>query len=124
MCGPTKFVVTDLGIYLRDVYEFNGFQPLGIWTKKRTYGKAKIKSMFDQSLAEIAIQYIQEPFCAVFNSDFRAYRKKYDKGEDFFIFSDVAWEKPKEDLHYYTTVQINIPHIDFAPWIKKYTQSK
>ncbi len=96
MCGPTKFVVTDLGIYLRDVYEFNGFQPLGIWTKKRTYGKAKIKSMFDQSLAETAIQYIQEPFCAVFNSDFRAYRKKYDKGGDFFIFSDVAWEKPKE----------------------------
>ena len=117
-----NFTITDIGIYLRDVYEFNGFQFLGLWTKSRTLGKANVaKEIFVEvidvnniyktgnqignivtSLSDkylgTNINYLFEPFCTVYNSDFRAYREKYNKGGDFYIFSDVMWEKPKEEI--------------------------
>ena len=74
--------------------------------------------MFDQSLAETAIQYIQEPFCAVFNSDFVHIEKNMTKVEIFY-FLRCCMGKTQGRPHYYTSVQINIPHVDLAPWIKK-----
>lgn len=108
------FRITDIGIYLRDLYEFNGFQPLGVWTKNRTWGKAEIVSIFIAPSGGHGVNFldyvpsgghevnfldyknIQEPYSYVFNSDFQAYREKYGKGRDMFIFSDVKWEKPKD----------------------------
>ena len=112
------FTVSNIGIYLRDIYEFNGFQPLGLWTKSRTLGKANVgKKFLDgingvndiQRLGNIVtslsdkhlgtnINHLFEPFCTVYNSDFRAYREKYNKGGDFYIFSDVMWETPKKKI--------------------------
>ena len=112
------FTVSNIGIYLRDIYEFNGFQPLGLWTKSRTLGKANVgKEILDgiygvndiQRLGNIVtslsdkhlgtnINHLFESFCIVYNSDFRAYREKYNKGGDFYIFSDVMWETPKKKI--------------------------
>ena len=120
------FTVSNIGIYLRDIYEFNGFQPLGLWTKSRTLGKVNAAIEIHQEIHKriykriyntnniqrignrvillpkkylgTNINYIDEPFCIVYNSDFRAYREKYNKGGDFYIFSDVMWEKPKEKI--------------------------
>jgi len=30
----------------------------------------------------------------VWNEDFREWSKKYGRGGDFFVFSDVKWETP------------------------------
>lgn len=37
-----SFRVDNIGVYLKDAYEFNGFQFLGCWTKDKTFGKAEI----------------------------------------------------------------------------------
>ena len=117
-----QFTVSNIGIYLRDIYEFNGFQILGLWTKSRTLGKVNAAIEIHQEINEriyntnsiqrignrvillpkkylgTNINYIDEPFCIVYNSDFRAYREKYNKGGDFYIFSDVMWETPKKKI--------------------------
>lgn len=89
-----KFRLTDFGIYLRDAYEFCGDESLGIWTKKRTLGKYDTLH-FGTVVSKPYNPYVDEPYCVVFDGDFRKYREKTGNGGDFYIFSDVMWEKPK-----------------------------
>ena len=37
--GVPKFKTRNLGFYIRDEYDFEGVQPLGVWTKKGVLGK-------------------------------------------------------------------------------------
>jgi hypothetical protein len=91
-----SFRVDHFGVYLKDAYEFNGFQFLGCWTKEKTFGKAEILNRAAAKayrLANPAAKLFQtdQPVFHVHNHDFRNYREKHGKGADFIIYSDVKW---------------------------------
>jgi Family of unknown function (DUF6402) len=70
-----KFRVTiaEVGVYIRDSYDFNGSQLLGFWNDK------------DSSVS------MTNPLSgtSVSNEDFRVWRTKNGKGGDFLVFSDL-----------------------------------
>ena len=70
-----RIMITDVGIYLRDSFDFNGDQFLGFWDDS------------DNSVS------IVNPLSgtAVSNKDFRDWRKNHGKGGDFLVFSDIQW---------------------------------
>lgn len=95
-----SFRVDNIGVYLKDVYEFNGFQFLGCWTNENTFGKAEILGRaaaqayrLTSPAAALTAKFIKtdQPVFHVHNHDFRNYREKHGKGGDFIIYSDVKW---------------------------------
>jgi hypothetical protein len=71
----SKFQVTisEVGVYIRDSYDFNGSQFLGFWDdKKNTVSMAN-------PLAGTAVS----------NDDFRTWRAANSKGVDFLVYSDL-----------------------------------
>lgn len=73
--GSPKFRVTisDVGVYIRDSYDFNGTQFLGFW------GDTDNSVSMVNALSGTAVS----------NEDFRSWRTKSGKGGDFLVFSDV-----------------------------------
>jgi hypothetical protein len=72
--GGYRVTIDTIGIYVRDSYDFDGFQPLGAWSDTDLTG-------------EIAL-----PFTGateVYNSTFRDWRTKNHRGGDFLVYSDV-----------------------------------
>jgi hypothetical protein len=68
-----RVTISEIGVYIRDTYDFNGFQPLGFW---------------DDSTNRVE----KGPFwggVAVFNSDFRTWRTTNALGGDFLVYSDI-----------------------------------
>lgn len=71
--GQYQVEVTKVGVYLRDSFDFEGFQFLGFWDDS------------DNSVSAF------NPFSgtAVYNSTFRDYRSQNNNGGDMLVFSDV-----------------------------------
>lgn len=96
--GNAFFRIEKIGIYLKDIFEFNDFQFLGFWTKEKCLGKKEIFTHILKGAAAAAsstpVEEITEPVFQVFNSDFRKWRKKHNMGGDFIIYSDVLWVEP------------------------------
>jgi len=68
--------ITKLGIYVRDNFDFIGFQPLGYWNIAR---------------GEIAT-YPKPEHYFITNASYREYRKEFEMGEDFTVYSDIKYE--------------------------------
>ena len=88
--------IERVGVFIRDVYDFNGFQPLGLWNfsdVKKGLGTFNPNVALDQqcSVVETSKPPSEEDYFEVENADFEAYRKKFGKGGDFVVYSDVAW---------------------------------
>lgn len=68
-----QITITEVGVYIRDSYDFNGDQFLGYWDDS------------DNSVSMI------NPLSGtgVSNSDFRAWRSRNGRGGDFLVFSDI-----------------------------------
>lgn len=73
--GSSRYIVTisEVGVYLRDSYDFNGTQFLGFWDDKKNS-----VSMLNPIAG-----------FPVTNDDFRSWRINIGKGGDFLIFSDL-----------------------------------
>jgi hypothetical protein len=105
--GRFVITVTSLGVYLRDTYDFNGDQPLGVWTQGGID-----RTTFDQIVNADVWKYppialvppppprpgVKRPPLApddptakfsVANSDFNKYRSLTGKGGDFVNISDL-----------------------------------
>lgn len=69
-----EVVINDIGIYLQDSYDFEGFQFLGFWDDS------------DNSVS------VLNPFSGtgVYNSDFRDHRRDTGWGGDFLVYSNVS----------------------------------
>jgi hypothetical protein len=65
--------ITEVGVYIRDSYDFNGDQSLGYWDDSDNS-----VSMFNPLSGT-----------SVSNSDFRDWRSKNSRGGDFLVFSDI-----------------------------------
>lgn len=89
------FHVKGLGFYIRDQYDFNGLQYLGVWTEERVLTKAETAfSLTPQG--QVIIRLRNGRFAAITNSDFRDYRKATGRGGDFVAYSDVMWRKTSQ----------------------------
>ena len=87
------FIIDNVGLYLKDRYEFDGTQFLGAWSKTKALGKAEMLSRLSAAASPVGTQILKlnEPAFHVFNHHFRQYREKHGKGGDFVIYSDVKW---------------------------------
>ena len=64
--------VLEIGVYIRDVFDFSGGQRLGCWT--------------DTDVYRLGVT----PFCtSLTNNSFNDYRVKTGKGMDFLVFTDI-----------------------------------
>lgn len=102
--GRRIFQIHQCGFYIKDYYDFNGSQYLGLWTEDGVASKA---SLAGNSALEIGQAFFShEPAYLwrggsighVYNKTFQAYRKAENKGGDFFIYSDVLWVDLNEPL--------------------------
>jgi hypothetical protein len=73
--GGHEVTITDVGVYIRDSYDFNGDQHLGFWDDS------------DNSVS--TLNFLSGT--RVTNEDFRDWRTKSGRGGDFLVFSDVLW---------------------------------
>lgn len=85
---PRTFCISKIGIFLSDSYDFNDEpgkdQFLGFWNAQSNYVG---RNLF---LGD-----------AVYNSDFRAYRKEHNKGKDYLIYSNIAEHKISPSAVFY-----------------------
>ncbi len=72
-----KVQITEIGVYIRDSYDFDGRQHLGCWDKKNNEAYRGCLNVFSSNLNNLS------------NGDFRWYRKKTNRGGDFLIYSPV-----------------------------------
>jgi len=90
-----RIYIQSVGIFVRDVYDFNGSQPLGLWNfhdVEKGIGIFNSGIELDQKCSEVEKNKIPSgKLFAVGNADFNAYRTKFKKGGDFVIYSDVQW---------------------------------
>jgi hypothetical protein len=79
--GKYQVRVDEIGIYIKDSYDFNDApgkdQTLGNW------------DIDDSSVGRTFLNGGEN----IYNSDFREWRKKNNKGGDFFVYSDVEYIK-------------------------------
>ncbi len=92
--GQTRnyFQIEYAGFYIRDHYDFNGPQFLGIWTDDRVLTKYEMIATTTAHTPSI-FNVHGAPIAQVTNDDFRAYRSKTGMGGDFIIYSDVLWKR-------------------------------
>ncbi|MFB9076279.1 DUF6402 family protein [Flavobacterium procerum] len=76
----TEVTVTELGVYIRDGFDYVGDQPLGYWSLKDKKASKNILSGGN-------FRYIN-------NESYRDYRKDSGKGEDFYRYSNIYIYKP------------------------------
>lgn len=81
---------THAGYYIRDTYDFKGFQYLGAWTKSGVMGS--IQTPMPLTSHGVISRMSTEPVGQIFNHDFETYRRATGCGGDFIIYSDVLWE--------------------------------
>lgn len=92
--GRRVFHVDGTAFYIKDHYDFNGVQYLGLWTETGILGKAA--TVIDTALSGFTSPGLIYHWKGggvghVYNHHFRDYRDTQKKGGDFFIFSDVQW---------------------------------
>jgi hypothetical protein len=95
--GRDVFVIENYGTYIKDVYEFNGPQFLGHWSKDKIFGPAEMlgyrqyRALLEESGNFEEIIKLDSLVMSVNNRDFNAWRDLHNRGGDFIIYSDVYW---------------------------------
>ncbi|GAB6110540.1 DUF6402 family protein [Desulfomicrobium salsuginis] len=67
------FIIENVGLYLKDRYEFEGTPFLGAWTKTKALGKAEMLSRLSAATSAVGTQILKlnKPVFHVFNHHFR-----------------------------------------------------
>jgi hypothetical protein len=86
------FTVEQLAFYIFDTYDFDGDQPLGVWSRDRCLSKKETAYYMVALPQTIACKY--PGFVPAFNHDFRRWQDKFNEGGDFAVFSDVLFQPP------------------------------
>ncbi|CDG88874.1 DUF6402 family protein [Xenorhabdus bovienii] len=95
--GKDIFVTEQIGMYLKDTYDFVGTnEPLGIWSKNGILDK--VSSVDYAALyatgSWMALWLKYNGYVPVINDSFRKWQKKHNEGGDFMVFSDILWMEP------------------------------
>ena len=91
--GHRLFKVDYLGFHVLDTYDFNGAQYLGTWTSKRVLTKTETVAAGTYAARRIYEARDDSPLSIITNGDFREYRDRTEKGGDFYVISDIQWER-------------------------------
>jgi Family of unknown function (DUF6402) len=83
--GRTRIVVTHVGVHVQDLYDFNGFQPLGCWNEC-TNEVSRVE-------CDGGVWY--------FNSTFDDFRRRTGRGGDMWILSDVKTTRLAKEFSFY-----------------------
>jgi hypothetical protein len=99
--GPSFHVqITEVGVYVRDSFDFEGDQYLGCWSDSPHGFTPLMPPAPALPTAGFAPAVFTPPlFTPVGNRDFRTWRDRYARGGDFLVFSDlqrVMLSKPDE----------------------------
>lgn len=107
--GFSKIHITEIGIYIRDSYDFLGSeQLLGYWSQ---HGLLK-PSAWQYSISKPdAIDSDNKRYFKVTNASFNEYRKNFNKGGDFAVYSTVKLIPTDIDIH--------LSAIDFEEYIER-----
>ena len=98
--GRLRIAIDEVGVYLRDTYDFNDdessliSQPLGYWGFQGVDRGVQLR--WDIEIDESYVDAGSVPndrLYAVQNDDFCRYRRKYGRGGDFVIYSDVKRQR-------------------------------
>jgi hypothetical protein len=86
--GPPRYEVriTEVGVYVRDSFDFEGDQYLGCWSDNPD---AFSPLMPPSPGGEFGMSFQPPLFTPIGNRDFRAWRDKTSRGGDFLVFSDL-----------------------------------
>lgn len=82
-----KVLITKVGVYMKDTYEFVGRQYLGHWNCSGV-GIQPLSAITNTSTIP-GYNFKLESSTAIGNDDFNEYRKENKKGGDMLLFSDV-----------------------------------
>lgn len=85
-----KVLITKVGVYMKDTYEFVGRQYLGHWNCSGV-GIQPLSAITNTSTIP-GYNFKLESSTAIGNDDFNKYRKENKKGGDMLLFSDVKKE--------------------------------
>lgn len=96
--GKHSISIKELGLYLRDAYDFNDrgvnrfySQPLGYWgftgVQKSSQGRGNVE--IEEKWAEEDAATVNAHKYDVQNADFRRWRTRFQRGGDFMVLSDV-----------------------------------
>lgn len=92
--GPRLRVSVDkVGIFLRDTYDFTGPQYLGNWSSSGVQ-YLPIPPPIEWTTPDTLLAAPDKTHYVVDNISYRRFRSVYNKGGDFFVFSDVMWMSP------------------------------
>jgi hypothetical protein len=84
-----KVEIAEVGVYIRDSFDFEGTQSLGFWSDTPTddFGAAAAPG---------------GRLTAILNSDYRDWRTRHDIGGDFLVFSDLKRvpQSPPGSFHF------------------------
>jgi hypothetical protein len=96
--GKIALQTSHAGFYIRDTYDFNGFQYLGSWAKDRMLSGGQTALNFPRR--DLAHRGSPVKTTHVFNRDFDNYRRATGFGGDFVVYSDVLWERANLKLEF------------------------
>jgi hypothetical protein len=85
--------INDVGIYIRDSYDFEGDQFLGYWDTGSTYLRPwgavdSPQAAKRMKYGKVSLSYFQGGE-RIENADFRKWRMQTGKGGDFLVFSNL-----------------------------------
>lgn len=84
-----EVTIDEVGVYIRDSYDFNGEQSLGYWEVDDGEGNSTVSPL----PWGWGVLWGDESGNKVTNADFRKWRDKTQRGGDFLVFSDLKRTK-------------------------------
>lgn len=104
-CEPqgSRFAVQidRVGIYIRDSFDFEGFQPLGFWDTHDDYvSRSDPSHCWEVGRRTVRVPFMSPTTVPVYgcgmatyfsNGRFRDYRTHTGKGSDFYVYSDIVY---------------------------------
>ncbi len=109
--GYSCLLISEIGLYVRDTFDFINIgsddQQLGYWSKEDVRKPGFLDYLRSSDYRDDGdIRYF-----AVTNNSFNNYRKKYEKGGDFLVFSKVK--------RYKVSIIVHLNKIDFMEYIDR-----
>lgn len=82
--------MSEVGIYVCDSFDFDGFQPLGCWSDNPDrFSPQPVRDLVVLPIGGIPLPIPTDIDTPVFNSTFRDWRNTNGRGGDFLVFSDL-----------------------------------
>jgi hypothetical protein len=90
--APAQYTVqlNEVGVYVWDSFDFEGFQPLGCWSDNPDgFSLQPVREITPVFVGRIPLPVPTAVHTPIFNSHFREWRTANGRGGDYLVFSDL-----------------------------------